>query len=206
MRVLIHVSDNLIRVAAKAVLTAEQDLIVIDRSAAPTAVGTHGAVGLLDVVVCTARDFGAVGLATAAAGARPPVVALLPQPGYEYVGTALRSGAVGLHCVNCHLSDLPAAVRAIGCGAAAWFAPCIAACIAAHLSGQGAHMDDHGLTPREALILKLMATGATNAEVASELRVELRTVKHHTSSIFRKLGARNRCEAVALAYRLGLVA
>jgi DNA-binding NarL/FixJ family response regulator len=51
-----------------------------------------------------------------------------------------------------------------------------------------------------------MANGATNAEVAGELRLDVRTVKHHASSIFRKLGARNRAEAVALAYRLGLVA
>jgi DNA-binding NarL/FixJ family response regulator len=67
-------------------------------------------------------------------------------------------------------------------------------------------MDGYGLTPREALILKHIANGATNAEVATEVRLDIRTVKHHASSVFRKLGARNRAEAVALAYRLGLVA
>lgn len=206
MRVLVHISDNLIRVAARSLLAAEQDFVVIDSSGAPTAGGTHGGVGLPDVVVCTGRDVSAVASATAAGRIQPPVVVLLPQPGFELVCRALRSGATGLHCVSCHLSDLPAAVRAIGCGAAAWFAPCIAASIAAHLAGRGTNMDDHGLTPRESLILKLMANGATNAEVAGELRLDIRTVKHHTSSIFRKLGARNRAEAIAFAYRLGLVA
>lgn len=206
MKVLLHVSDNLISVAARALLAAEQDLTVIDRSAAPTAVGMDGAAGLPDVAVCTARDIRAVELSMAAARARPPIVALLQQPSYELVSCALRSGAAGLHCISCHLLDLPTAVRAIGCGAEAWFAPCIAASIAAHLSGRVVPMGDHRLTPREAAILKLMANGAANAEIASELRVHIRTVKHHTSSIFRKLGARNRSEAVALAYRLGLVA
>jgi len=206
VRVLVCVSDNLVRVAVKALLAAERDLTVIDGPTSSTIRGTHGAVGLADVVVCTACDVSAAALPAAATNDRPPFVALLPQPRYELVSRALRSGAAGLHCVSCHLPELPAAVRAIGAGAPALFAPCIAASIAAHLSGRSSYMDDYRLTPREALVLKLMANGATNAEVAGELRLEIRTVKHHTSSIFRKLGARNRSEAVALAYRLGLVA
>jgi DNA-binding NarL/FixJ family response regulator len=199
MRVLVQASDNLLSVAARALLSSEQDLTVIDTLELP------------DVVVCGECDVSSVLTATATATAtatgetRPPIVALLPQPGYALVGKALRSGAVGLQCVTCHLLELPIAVRAIGRGAQAWFAPCIAASIAAHLSGRAAHEDDHGLTPREALILKQMANGATNADIAGQLRLDVRTVKHHISSIFRKLGARNRSEAVALAYRLGLV-
>jgi DNA-binding NarL/FixJ family response regulator len=50
-----------------------------------------------------------------------------------------------------------------------------------------------------------MACGASNSDIGGELGLEIRTIKHHTSSILRKLGVRNRCEAVALAYRQGLV-
>ena len=204
MRVLVCVRDNLIMMAVKAVL-AEGDLTVIDGSATPSIGRPPGAVGSPDVVACMADDLSA----TAQCGARddrPPIVALLPQPRYELVSEALRWGAAGVHCVNCHLLELPTAVRAIGAGAPAWFAPCAAAIIAAHLAGRGTCMGDYGLTPRESLILNLIAQGATNGEVAGELGLQIRTVKHHTSSVFRKLGARNRSEAVALAYRLGLVA
>jgi DNA-binding CsgD family transcriptional regulator len=74
-----------------------------------------------------------------------------------------------------------------------------------HVSGRGVAAGDYGLTPREDLILKLMACGASNSDIGGELGLEIRTIKHHTSSILRKLGVRNRCEAVALAYRQGLV-
>jgi DNA-binding NarL/FixJ family response regulator len=203
MNVLVQVSENLIRVAATAVLAAERDLVVIDRPGAPA---VPGAIPRPDVIVRTAGDVSPPGRPRVISGARPPVVALLSHPGYEAVRRALRSGAAGLQCVSCHLTDLPAAVRAIGCGTTAWFAPCVAASIAAHLAGRDTDMDGYGLTPREALILKHIANGATNAEVATEVRLDIRTVKHHASSVFRKLGARNRAEAVALAYRLGLVA
>jgi DNA-binding NarL/FixJ family response regulator len=208
MRVLVQASDNLLRVAAKALLASEPDLTVSDASVAPTKPITAGGDPFdpPDVVVCGECDVSAVLAAmTTATAVRPPIVALLPAPTYDLIGKALRSGAAGLQCVTCHLSELPAAVIAIGHGAQAWFAPCIAACIAAHLSGRGPRADDHGLTPREALILELMASGATNADIADQLHLDVRTVKHHISSIFRKLGARNRSEAVALAYRLGLV-
>jgi DNA-binding NarL/FixJ family response regulator len=205
MRVLVQASDKLLKVAAKALLASERDLTVIDTLPAVIAARTGDAFEPPDVVVCGESDISAVLAATTATVARPPIVALLPEPTYDLVGKALRSGAAGLQCVTCHLLELPTAVRAIGYGVQAWFAPCIAASIAAHLSGRGAPVNDHGLTPREALILKLMAGGATNADIAGQLHLDVRTVKHHISSIFRKLGARNRSEAVALAYRLGLV-
>jgi DNA-binding NarL/FixJ family response regulator len=61
------------------------------------------------------------------------------------------------------------------------------------------------LTAREVEVLRLVAEGLRNADVASRLFVSRRTVDHHVSSILRKLGARSRGEAVAAASRLGLL-
>lgn len=63
-----------------------------------------------------------------------------------------------------------------------------------------------GLTDRERSVLELMAAGATNPEIAGELHLSKHTIKEHTSSVYRKLGVRNRTEAVQRAQRLGLLA
>jgi DNA-binding NarL/FixJ family response regulator len=63
-----------------------------------------------------------------------------------------------------------------------------------------------GLTDRERSVLELMAAGSTNPEIALSLHLSRHTVKEHTSSVYRKLGVRNRTEAVQRAQRLGLLA
>jgi DNA-binding NarL/FixJ family response regulator len=61
------------------------------------------------------------------------------------------------------------------------------------------------LTPRELEVLRLLARGQSNAEMADELVVELATVKTHVARILTKLGARDRAQAAIAAYELGLV-
>ena len=63
-----------------------------------------------------------------------------------------------------------------------------------------------GLSDRERTVLALMGGGSTNPEIAGELHLSKHTVKEHTSAVFRKLGVRNRTEAVQRAQRLGLLA
>jgi predicted ATPase/DNA-binding CsgD family transcriptional regulator len=63
---------------------------------------------------------------------------------------------------------------------------------------------DDELTPREREVLRLLAGGATNKEIASALRIDVKTAMHHTSSIYRKLGVRGRVEAAAWAWRTGV--
>jgi DNA-binding NarL/FixJ family response regulator len=63
-----------------------------------------------------------------------------------------------------------------------------------------------GLSTREREVLVLMATGATNAEIAAELFLSPHTIKEHTSALYRKLGVRNRAQAVQRGQRLGLTA
>ena len=62
------------------------------------------------------------------------------------------------------------------------------------------------LSPREQQVLELVATGATNREIAVELHLSPHTVKEHTSALYRKLEARNRADAVQRAQRLGILA
>jgi DNA-binding NarL/FixJ family response regulator len=62
------------------------------------------------------------------------------------------------------------------------------------------------LTEREREVLELIAAGETNAEIAQRLYLSPHTIKEHTSALYRKLGARNRAEAVQLAQRIGLLA
>jgi DNA-binding NarL/FixJ family response regulator len=63
-----------------------------------------------------------------------------------------------------------------------------------------------GLSGREREVMGLIATGATNREIAARLYLSPHTVKEHTSTIYRKLGVRNRAEAVKKAQRLGVIA
>jgi DNA-binding NarL/FixJ family response regulator len=63
-----------------------------------------------------------------------------------------------------------------------------------------------GLSAREREVLALMATGATNAEIAAQLFLSPHTIKEHTSALYRKLGVRNRAEAVQRGQRMGLTA
>ncbi len=63
-----------------------------------------------------------------------------------------------------------------------------------------------GLSDRERAVLELMAQGSTNPEIAGALHLSKHTVKGHTSAVYRKLGVRNRTEAVQRAQRLGLIA
>ncbi len=63
-----------------------------------------------------------------------------------------------------------------------------------------------GLSTREREVLALIATGATNAEIAARLYLSPHTVKEHTSALYRKLGVRNRAQAVQQGQRIGLTA
>jgi DNA-binding NarL/FixJ family response regulator len=110
----------------------------------------------------------------------------------------------------------PQAARAAGASGFAykdWPARRIASAVRSVGLGQTVfpRQEDHdnpgalGLSERERAVLELMASGATNPEIADQLHLSKHTVKEHTSSVYRKLGVRNRTEAVQRAQRLGLL-
>ncbi len=105
---------------------------------------------------------------------------------------ARAAGASGFAYKDWPAARISAAVRAVGMGKAVF--------------GRQDRQGALGLTDRERAVLELMASGATNPEIAEQLHLSKHTIKEHTSSVYRKLGVRNRTEAVQRGQRLGLLA
>jgi two-component system response regulator DesR len=99
-------------------------------------------------------------------------------------------------------------VRAFGVIPKEWSMPQIAQAVEMVANGIPLEVQPQaaGLSAREREVLTLVATGATNNQIAAQLYLSPHTVKDHISSIFRKLGVRNRAEAVQRGHRLGLTA
>lgn len=126
--------------------------------------------------------------------ARSPAtkVLLISGAGRILPKAAKAAGAAGFVSKDWPAADIAAAVRMVALGMSV-FRP--------HESPRGP-----ALTDREREVLDSIARGSTNREIAGELFLSPHTVKEHTSSLYRKLGARNRADAVQKAQRLGLIA
>ncbi len=141
----------------------------------------------------------------------PRVVVLTTFDQNEYVVRALRAGAYGFLLKDAPASRLVAAVRAAA-GGDALIEPSITRRLveqfAAHASVNqpaGPPAVVAGLTERELQVLRLIARGLSNAEIATEFVVAETTVKTHVARILTKLGLRDRVQAVVLAYESGFV-
>jgi DNA-binding NarL/FixJ family response regulator len=119
-------------------------------------------------------------------------VLLISGAGRISPNAARAAGAAGFISKDWPAADIAGAVRMVGLGMTV-FKP--------HESPGGPP-----LTDREREVLDLVAGGATNREIAERLFLSPHTVKEHTSALYRKLGVRNRAEAVQRAERLGLTA
>jgi DNA-binding NarL/FixJ family response regulator len=130
----------------------------------------------------------------------------------EYVYAALRAGASGFLLKDARPDELLAGVRAVAVGDAV-VAPALTrrllhAFTAALPGTDGRAAEDprlRALTERELEVLRAVAGGLTNSEIARELRLSESTVKTHVSRAFAKIGARDRVQAVIIAYDVGLV-
>jgi DNA-binding NarL/FixJ family response regulator len=127
----------------------------------------------------------------------------------EVLWSALEAGAAGFVLKDSSAEELIAAVRAVAAGAA-WFDPGVAPRILEHYRRRVAPVHREAarlelLTEREREVLRLMARGATNGEIAAALYVAEATVKTHVGSIFGKLGVRDRAAAIVFAYDHGVV-
>lgn len=134
----------------------------------------------------------------------PRVVILTMQELDDDVLAALGAGA-DAYCVK---SSDPAtiidAIRTVAAGGA-YFDPQIAHVVLRKLSGSSAQPASSPLTPRETEILRLVAEGIGNAEIAERLHLGLGTVKGHVADILAKLSASDRAHAAVTAYRRGLI-
>jgi len=125
----------------------------------------------------------------------------------EYVYASIRAGASGFLLKDVQPNDLVDAIRVVAAGNSL-FGPAATERLVARFAGAGPttptrSLDD--LTEREREILRLLAGGLSNAELAQELHLSETTVKTHVSAVLRKLGVRDRVQAVIAAYDAGLV-
>ena len=134
----------------------------------------------------------------------PGVVVLTMHELDDEVLAALAAGA-DAYCVKSSDSRVVLdAIRAVAAGGA-YFDPRIAHVVLRKLGGTQARPAVSPLTPRETEILRLVAEGIGNAEIAQQLHVGLGTVKGHVADILEKLAASDRAQAAVTAYRRGLI-
>jgi len=167
-----------------------------------------------DVVLMDIRMPGMDGLAAtkliAGTGEPGPKVVMLTTFGFdEYVYEALRAGASGFLLKDAPRHDLIAAVRAAAAGDAL-LAPSVTRMLIEAFARKPPAMAPSpaalaSLTSRERDILRLIARGRSNAEIAGDLVVSEATVKTHVGHVLAKLGLRDRVQAVILAYETGMV-
>ena len=146
----------------------------------------------------------------ARAGTRARIVILTTFDSDEYVYEALRAGASGFLLKDVQPRQLVDAIRVVARGEAL-----LAPTVTRRLLDRFAHtLPERGrttpaslseLTERELEVLTMLASGLSNAELAERLFLSETTVKTHVSSILRKLGLRDRVQAVVVAYQAGLV-
>ncbi len=122
---------------------------------------------------------------------RAPNVLLISGAGRISPTAARAAGAAGFISKDWPAADIAGAVRMVGLGMTV-FRP--------HEAPSGPPLSD-----REREVLEAIASGATNREIAGRLYLSPHTVKEHTSTLYRKLGVRNRAEAVQKAQRIGLI-
>ncbi|MGA9760926.1 MAG: response regulator transcription factor [Gaiellaceae bacterium] len=214
IRVLIADDQALVRSGFRMILEARDDLAVVGeaengaqaielaRELEPDVVLMDVRMPVLDGVEATRRLL--------EAGSQARVIILTTFDLDEYVFEALRAGASGFLLKDVQPAQLAEAIRVVASGEAL-LAPSITRRLldrfASSLGAPGRRPPPEldSLTPRELEILRLIAGGLTNAEIASELFVSETTVKTHVSSVLRKLHLRDRVQAVVLAYEAGLV-
>ncbi|TKK86574.1 response regulator transcription factor [Herbidospora galbida] len=122
----------------------------------------------------------------------------------EYVYDALRAGASGFLLKDVTAERLFDAVRVVAAGEAL-LAPTVTRRLIGEFAQLRPKVSVEGLTPRETQVLRLIAEGLSNPEIARRLTVTEETVKTHVSRVLNKLGLRDRTQAVVAAYESGLV-
>lgn len=140
------------------------------------------------------------------------VVVLTMYAEEEYIFDLVRAGAAGYLLKDADSAQIAKAIRAISRGES-MIHPVIASKILtefSQLSGGGASarrplQAEHNLSDREITVLKLVADGKTNKEIANSLNLSEKTVKNHVRNIFRKLDVSDRTQAAIYALRTGLI-
>ncbi len=219
MSITVMIVDDqaMVREGFAALLNAQPDLRVVadaaDGEQAVTVAGQHRP----DVILMDIRMPGLDGIAATRrilAGPpgvpRPRVVILTTFDLDDYVFDALRAGASGFLLKDAPGADLVRAVRVVAAGESL-LAPSVTRRLIEEFATRGGTRRPpaavlNSLTAREVDVLRLIARGRSNTEIAADLVVAEQTVKTHITRIFAKLELRDRAQAVILAYETGLIA
>jgi DNA-binding NarL/FixJ family response regulator len=210
VRVLLVDDEPLIRTGLRTIIDAEADLEVVAEAGDGIAAVAAVRRGSPDVVLMDVRMPAVDGIAATerivAAPDAPRVVVITTFENDEYVYGALRAGASGFLLKRARPHEIVDAIRLVARGDSLLFPAAIRDLVARH--GHRRHGDRlraARLTDREAEVLRLMAAGRANAEIADDLTVSLETVKTHVGNVLSKLRARDRTQAVIAAYESGFV-
>jgi DNA-binding NarL/FixJ family response regulator len=214
--VLLVDDEPLVRAGLRAVLSAQPDIEVVGEAADGAAVIPLVRQLRPDVVAMDVRMPLMDGIEATRAVLRtvsdpPKILVVTTFENDEYVYEALRAGADGFLLKRARPAEIVHAVRLVAEGESLLFPASVRQLAAEYGDGGGnpaarAAMERAALTEREAEVLRLMARGLSNAEIAGRLIVGTETVKSHVSAVLAKLGARDRTQAVIAAYESGFVA
>lgn len=209
MRLVIVDDDPLVRMGLRAILGSEPGWDVVGEAG-----DGDEAVAIVkelvpDVVLMDVRMPGTDGLTAtrelSAAGITTKVLVLTTFEVDEYVFEAMRAGAAGFVLKRVPPAELIEAVRIVAAGESLLF-PASTRAVIERFAAQPAPAPDLAeLTDREADVLRELARGRSNQEIAAALFVSVQTVKSHVASILTKLGVRDRTQAVIVAYESGFV-
>jgi DNA-binding NarL/FixJ family response regulator len=219
IRVLLVDDQPLLRTGFRLILEAEPDLTVVGQAGDGKDAQDQTRALLPDVVLMDIRMPGVDGIEAtrrivreAAPTAHVPKVLVLTTFDLdEYIVEALRAGASGFLLKDVPPDELVQAIRVVAAGDAI-VAPSVtrrlldrfaARMPSAYEQPTPARLDR--LTERELEVLRLIAKGMSNAEIAAKLVVSETTVKTHVGNVLTKLGLRDRVQAVVLAYETGLI-
>ncbi len=213
IRVLLADDQTLVRTGFRVILEAEGDIEVVAEADTGHEAIRQAQLAQPDVILMDIRMPELDGLAATEQILRhpdpPTIVVLTTFDQNEYVYRALRAGAAGFLLKDAPSTRLIAAVRAAATGDSL-IDPVITRRMVERFTEpaqpQGLPPQLAPLTDRERDVLRLLARGLANAEIAAELVVAETTVKTHVARILAKLGLRDRVQAVVLAYETGFVA
>ncbi|MFJ1764657.1 response regulator [Amycolatopsis sp. NPDC088138] len=209
--VLLVDDEPLIRAGLRAIVDSEDGLTVLGEAADGAEV--PGLVARLrpDVVLMDVRMPAVDGIRAtthlmSTVDDPPKVIVVTTFENDDYVYDALVAGASGFLLKRARPEEIVAAIRTVVTGESLLFPAAIRRLAAQHSpSPAGDGLARAGLTEREREVLRLMATGLSNVEIAGELYLGIQTVKTHVGNVLAKLGARDRTQAVVRAYDSGFV-
>jgi len=216
IRVLLVDDQSLVRVGFRMILQDEADIEVVGEAADGQAAIEAAAIHRPDVIVMDIRMPVLDGIAATRAivhdgtAPRPRVLVLTTFDADEYVVDALRAGASGFLLKDVTPTDFVNALRIVAAGEAL-LSPAVTRRLLERFAARLPRADTtraaalRTLTDREVEVLKLIARGFSNREIAEQLVLAEPTIKTHVSHVLEKLDLRDRAQAVVLAYEAGLV-